>query len=216
MSRGRIRGKRTKLLARESDRRDARLFIIATEGAKTEPQYFSMFGSPRVKIEILPTLHGDSAPKHVLARLKAFDKKYALEKDDMRWLVFDIDRTKDDQLSNVCREARQCDYGLAVSRPCFEVWLWLHFADLQPELKNPQDFEQALKEQLEGYNKSNLNISLFQTRIRDAIARAKTLHPDPQQNWPPTVGSHVYRVVEVILDSLKQYTGEFTDKPATE
>jgi hypothetical protein len=44
---------RTKLLDRQHDRRDARLFIIATEGAVTEKKYFQMFGNSRIKVEVL-------------------------------------------------------------------------------------------------------------------------------------------------------------------
>jgi hypothetical protein len=36
---------RTKLLDRRQDRRDARLFVIATEGKETEKQYFNMANS---------------------------------------------------------------------------------------------------------------------------------------------------------------------------
>lgn len=61
--------------------RDASLFVIATEGAKTEPAYFEAFKSPRVRIEVLPTSEDNrSAPKHVVERLRAFKKKFQLRR----------------------------------------------------------------------------------------------------------------------------------------
>lgn len=57
---------RTKLLDRQHDRRDAKLFIIATEGEATEKQYFSLFQSTKIKVEVLAT--GDdhkSAPAYI-------------------------------------------------------------------------------------------------------------------------------------------------------
>ncbi len=70
---------RTKLLDRKHDRRSAKLFVIATEGKDTEKQYFEMFGSRKVKVEILAT--GDdnkSAHEYVLERLDKFKDLYDL------------------------------------------------------------------------------------------------------------------------------------------
>ena len=202
MSKGRIRSSQTKLLTRESDRRDARLFIIATEGQETEKQYFSLFGSPRIKVVVLPTLDNRSAPDYVLQRLKDFSQKYYLNDEDMLWLVLDVDRWKDKKLNLVCREAKQNGYHLAISNPCFEVWLWLHLDELVTEAKTCKDFEQQIRMRLGSYNKSNLELSVYRSNIADAIERAQTLHPDSQHYWPPEQGTHVYRVVEVILESL--------------
>jgi RloB-like protein len=107
---------RTKLLDRQHDRRDARLFIIATEGAVTEKQYFEMFGSSRIKVEVLATgSDNKSAPKYVLDRLNSFKEQFDLHEDDMLWLVIDVDRWGGEKLSVVCREAKQKNYHLAIS-----------------------------------------------------------------------------------------------------
>ena len=51
--------------------RDTRLIIIASEGEKTEKQYFEsgLFGNRRVQVKVLETQDGRSAPNWVLARL---------------------------------------------------------------------------------------------------------------------------------------------------
>jgi RloB-like protein len=190
---------RTKLLDRQQDRRDARLFVIATEGKETEKQYFNMFNSSRIKVEVLPTGDdGKSAPQYVLDRLDIFREQYDLDADDMLWFVSDVDRWPEKNLSTVCRAAKQKNYGLAISNPCFEVWLYLHFADLHPDDCTGKDFEQRLKTTLGKYNKSNLDILAYQSGIKEAIERAKNLHPDLQEYWPTSIGSHVYRLVELI------------------
>jgi hypothetical protein len=194
---------RTKLLDREHDRRDARLFVIATEGAVTEKQYFSLFQSSRVKIEILAAGDNKSAPEYVLKRLDVFREQYDLNEEDMLWLVIDVDRWGDKKLSTVCRAAKQKSFSLAVSNPCFEVWLCLHFLEeLDPRDKTCRHFEQRLKNILDEYNKSNLDISQYEPQVSAAIERAKKLHPEPQQNWPPTIGTHVYRLVEALRASF--------------
>jgi hypothetical protein len=196
---------RTKLLDRQYNKRDARLFVIATEGRETEKQYFVMFHDSRIKIEILPT--GDdnrSAPQYVLDRLDEFVKKYDLTQDDALWVMFDVDRWGAKNISAICRQAKQKKYGLAISNPCFEVWLYLHVDDLHPDDKNCQEFEARLRNKLGSYNKSNLNTDAFKDYIEEAVERAKNLHPSHQQNWPPEPGSHVYRVVEMLLKVIKQ------------
>jgi hypothetical protein len=204
---------RQKLLDRPYNQRDARLFVIATEGKKTEKAYFEgLFFDSRIKIEILPT--GDnnqSSPKHVIERLNTFKDRYDLREDDTLWLVIDVDNWKPKNLSEVCREAKQKGYRLAISNPCFEVWLYLHVSDL-----DPQDFngigsenlkceliEKRLRLILGSYSKAKLDIEPYKNTIRDAINRAKSMHKNASQNWPPTIGSHVYRVVEMILKYLK-------------
>jgi RloB-like protein len=191
---------RTKLLDRQQDRRDARLFIIATEGAVTEKQYFEMFGSSRIKVEVLPTgSDNQSAPQYVLDRLNSFKEEFDLHEDDMLWLVLDVDRWGDENLSLVCREAKQKNYHLAISKPCFEVWLCLHFGDLDPEDKTCKHFKARLRKILGSYNGSNLDLFQYEPHLAAAVERAKVLHPDLQQNWPPTLGTHVYRLVEILL-----------------
>jgi hypothetical protein len=194
---------RTKLLDRQSNQRDAKLFIIATEGRVTEKQYFEMFHSTRIKIEVLTTGDdGKSAPEFVLKRLDEFNERYDLGEDDMLWLVFDVDRWGVKKLSVVCREAIQKGYFLAISNPCFEVWLYLHFDDLDAQDRTCRDFESRLKTSLGSYNKSNLDSSLYKSKVKEAINRGKLLHPNLQHQWPPSIGTHVHRLVEVILQSL--------------
>jgi hypothetical protein len=191
---------RTKLLDRQHDRRDARLFVIATEGAVTEKKYFEMFGNSRIKVKVLETgSDNKSAPKYVFDRLNLFKEQFDLDRDDMLWLVLDVDRwNKDGELSQICSEAKQKGYHLAVSNPCFEVWLCLHFGDLDPDDKTCKQFKSSLGKILGSLNSSTLDLSPYEPHFVAAVARAKILHPDPQQNWPPTLGTHVYRLVELL------------------
>lgn len=195
--------KRTKLLDRQQDRRDAKLFIVATEGKETEKQYFRMFNSTRIKLEILATTEdGKSSPEYVLERLDIFKERYDLNEDDMLWLVSDVDRWGPKKLSSVCSQARQKGYNLAISNPCFEVWLTLHFEDINHQDRTCDNFKARLRTILGGYNGSNLDISAYNQNITKAVSLAKYLHQNSQQDWPPTLGTHVYRLVEIVLESL--------------
>lgn len=196
---------RTKLLDRQYNNRDATLFVIATEGRETEKQYFSMFRDSRIKIEILPTGEDNkSAPQYVLERLDEFAQKYNMTPEDTLWLIFDVDRWGVKNISAICREAKQKNYQLGISNPCFEAWLYLHFDDLDPNDTTCKDVEARLRNKLGCYNKSNLDLDSFKDYIEDAVQRANNLHPHHQQHWPPTPGSHVYRVIQMLLKALKQ------------
>ncbi|MBD2175450.1 RloB domain-containing protein [Pseudanabaena sp. FACHB-1998] len=193
---------RTKLLDRKHDRRSAKLFVIATEGKDTEKQYFEMFGSRKVKVEILAT--GDdnkSAPEYVLERLDKFKDLYDFNEEDEFWLVIDVDRWRK-QLITVCRQANQKGYQLAISNPCFEIWLCLHFRDLHPTDKTCKHFEARLKADLGGYNKSNLDIFAYQPNVESAIKRSRNLDLNLKGSWTSELGTRVYKLVESILQSL--------------
>jgi len=111
--------------------RDAKIIVIAAEGEKTERKYFEspIFRSTRVQVMVLETKEGHSAPKHVHRRLLEFARKTQLQTDDELWLVLDRDRWPEKQLAEVCAEALKVGKNsaqLAVSNPCFELWLYLH------------------------------------------------------------------------------------------
>lgn len=178
--------------------RDARLFIIATEGSKTEKQYFSMFGNRKCQVHIIPNEENRSAPAYILEQLKEFKKEHQLKGDDELWLMIDVDRWGDKQLSSVAAQAGHNKFELAVSNPCFETWLYLHCDDLDHEPIRADAMKQKLRDLLGAYNSSNLDLEQFAENIENAISRAKALDTNEEERWPSRTGSHVYKVVEKI------------------
>lgn len=177
---------------------DARLFIIATEGRKTEKQYFSMFGNRRCQVKVITNEDNKSAPAHILEQLKRFKKEFQLKEDDELWLMVDVDRWGDKNLADVTSKAEQRKFQLAVSNPCFEVWLYLHHGDLDHQPIKAKDMKQKLKKLLGGYNSSNLDPIKFEKHIENAITKAKALDTNPEERWPSKTGTHVYKVVEKV------------------
>jgi len=201
---------RTGLIDRSVQHRDARIFVIATEGAVTEPAYFrglqerEVIDRARVHIEVIatPREEGSSAPKHVLGRLASFASRYRLlEGLDELWLVLDVDRWPAQQLSEVAQEATQRHYDLAVSNPCFELWLLLHVADAPAGVHSSAACEVELHRVLGTYNKARPDLATFARRsaVEAAITRARALDPDDASRWPHETGSHVYRLAARLL-----------------
>jgi hypothetical protein len=67
-----------------------KLFIIATEGVRTEPLYFGIFQSMDavVQVDCIKGKH-DSSPAHVLKRMRHRLSTGGLRSSDEAWLVVD-------------------------------------------------------------------------------------------------------------------------------
>lgn len=195
--------RRTKLLDRSVQQRDARLVVLATEGQETERQYFEGLQArgdvdrSRVQIQVIATPEdGDSAPEYVLERLTEFLDATQLLADDEIWLVIDVDRWGAKKLGQVTQACVDKNVGLAVSNPCFELWLIFHFTE-QPQFNSCKDCERHLRQHFGGYNKANLRLQRYpKACVRQALERAARQSPGSSERWPSACGSHVYRIFE--------------------
>ena len=196
-----MRTSRKGLVPRPQFVRDARIFIIAVEGEKMEAQYFSLFENTRIHVEVLPAgPEGLSAPKQVLERLVKFEERFDLGKDDERWLVIDVDKQRGQFLDEVTQVARESGYGLAVSNPCFELWLLLHFQEADVSDTGCTAAIERLRPHVGGHNKAKINLEAYTPeRIAKAAERARTLEGERDTRWPGFPGTHVFKVVERLL-----------------
>jgi len=190
-----------------------RLIIIAVESKKAEKQYFEeVIDIPStVKIEVLETIDGCSSPDHVFYRLKTYKEKYETDgfgKIDEYWLMVDVDRWP--QLEDAEIAAEKLGYQVAISKPCFEIWLLCHLPDVvipeklgscsrtvKPLLHNHEALG-SYEDQLQP-----CDIPKFRTNIEIAIQRAQELDLDtnPEDRWwkRERPGTHVYKTVQSIL-----------------
>ena len=182
-----------------------KLFLLAVEGKKTEPQYFALpvLKSPTVHVECLPS-GSDSSPKRVLQRMETRLREEALKAGDEAWLVVDRDNWKDEDLDLLYQWTtnKPNNYHLAVSNPKFEYWLLLHFEDGQ-NVTSAKACDERLKKYLPNYNKSINSTKITREQINKAIARATLRDIPPCKNWPRDPGkTTVYILVKNILKAL--------------
>ena len=99
-----------------------KLFIIATEGMKTEPQYFRALGALQPKVNIYCPKRGhSSSPVGVLSELESYLAKPMSRTPDEVWIVVDKDHWTDEQLAALYTwEKTESHFGLAISNPKFE------------------------------------------------------------------------------------------------
>ena len=194
--------KRRRFVRPLGKRRYRKMFVLATEGSKTESQYFSIFNDQNLVVHIkFLKEKGGSAPPQVLARMRNYLDSEDLESSDEAWLVVDKDQWTDDQLSQLHEWAQEADnYGFALSNPKFEFWLLLHFEDGRG-VSNPRTCSQRLERHIPGYDK-DINVrKISEDTIKKAIERAKKRDTPACRNWPRNTGTTVYRLVENILKS---------------
>ena len=203
--------------------RDARLIVIASEGKDTERIYFKALAKEytnlRVHVRILERSENEqnnSSPEHVLKQLNDYKSKYDLKADDELWLVVDKDRWTEAMLSHVATECSQeVAMHMALSNPCFELWLLLHMEDaasLSPEeqeqwMKNRRKSKNAdpylkvrLRQKMGSYHESSYDALTLIAHIEDAIERARALDKNPTDRWPQTLGTRVYLLAKSVMN----------------
>ena len=203
--------------------RDARLIVIASEGKDTERIYFKAlakeYTNPRVHVHILERSvdeQNNSSPEYVLKQLNNYKSQYELEDDDELWLVVDKDRWTEAMLSRVATECSQeVAMHMALSNPCFELWLLLHLEDaasLTPEeqkqcMENRRKSKNAdpylkvrLRQKMGSYHESSYDVLTLIAHIEDAIERARALDKNPNDRWPQTLGTRVYLLAESVMN----------------
>lgn len=177
-------------------RRYRTLFVIATEGDKTEPQYFDIFNSVNtvVHVECLRSRH-ESTPEQVLDKMKEYIEEHRLRAGDEAWLVVDKDQWSDEQLSKLhLWSTTRVNYGLVVSNPKFEYWLLLHFDD-GAGISSARDCMDRLRRYIPDYEKGRLPVARLIQGITAAIERAQRRDTPVCEGWPRYAGSTVYRLV---------------------
>lgn len=111
--------------------------IIVCEGRRREPDYFNYFDQidSRLKIIVIPSKNGASAPNHLLQNAQDAIEKHIKDSGSYTlWLVLDTDQWKPSQIQAIIKA---CDdhepWKFALSNPCFEVWLYYHGQNRKPD-----------------------------------------------------------------------------------
>lgn len=191
--------------------RDARLVVIATEDTYAAKQYFEseLFHSSRIQIEVLETPNTNgagnktnaSSPSEVENRLRRYVTKYDLDNEDILCIMVDRDRWPDSTLAAISQKTfrrKRKNILLAVSNPCFEIWLFLHASEWNMSISHisSKEMTSLLRRTLGEYNKNSLNIEKYRGKILLAYDRAKSMDTSSTDRWPQTIGTYVYRLIE--------------------
>jgi hypothetical protein len=182
--------------------RDDRLFLVACDDTFAPKQYFEFFRLTRIKIHVVPTTDGTSVASHVLERLLQFDH----EPDDELWMLLDTDHctqgTHLQGFTDALRDARRAGVNVALSKPCFELWLLLHKID-DASVGGPAncgEVEKMLREVLGEYRKNRLKAAHYPlASVAEACMRAERLDASvPGRDIPAGNTTRVYQLWRAI------------------
>lgn len=194
------------LARRHRRQRDARKFVIATEDTFAPKQYFDAFELNRVSVEVVPTMDNRSAATHVVNRLKELRERARqlgdLVDGDEFWVLLDTDHwtrgTHVAQFARAIKEGRDAGFSVAVSNPCFELWLLLHVVEEPPNPCTAETLTNALRAACGSFNKTNIPVERIMPGVEEALRRARQLDLG-ENGWPQAVGTQVCRLVELLL-----------------
>jgi hypothetical protein len=157
-----------------------------------------------VQIEVIG---GAGVPKTIVESakdLKRAAEKRARREDDENlsydevWCVFDFDQHPN--IPEATQMARDNGMRLAISNPCIELWLWLHFAE-QPGMRHRQELQRMMRQYIAEYDK-HVEFSHYAGGYNDAVRRASRLDSDAaaagESGRNPTTG--VWQLTETIRE----------------
>lgn len=180
--------------------RDAIKIVIITEGEKTEKTYFErinqIFKSRRfIIITVTPDEH-KSAPTYAIDRIKQIIKQQRLKPSDKIWLIFDVDAWDKYFLAELYNKKTidKVPITLLLSNPCFEVWLWAHYFNLnQIQSTNCKKLKQELHNKLgTGFDVKNIT----KKHIEEAAEKCKI---NCQGDWLPNKNnSKIFELIDFL------------------
>ncbi len=167
--------------------------ILVLCGAhRTEPDYFNALKrhlrSTAVTVRALGGLSPAKLVKHGNSVLASGDF-------DAVWCVFDKDEF---DIVTAASEAARRGVEVAISNPCFELWLLLHHTDHSAYATCAQ-VAARLVGVVSTYNKSRLDFRHFSSGVGTAIERARQLEHGADSLFPnPSAG--VWRLAELMTN----------------
>lgn len=158
-----------------------RRFLIVCEGEKTEPLYFkNLIQSEQVTLAEVHIVRAAGVPRTVVKRAvqrKKEAERYARSlrdeyfKYDEVWCVIDVDEHPG--LDEALQQAEANGIKVALSNPCFELWVLLHFEDHRA-FSDRTKVQSLVREHLRGYSKT-VPYEALRDRYATAVERAGAL-----------------------------------------
>jgi hypothetical protein len=197
----------------EELKRDYKLFVIACEGGKTEPKYFELFKyiSSRVAVDVIDEVIKDeelenknkSAPKWVLDRAMKYIEKEGLSKEDELWFVMDVDRWSVDNLHEIflyCNENK--NWNIALSNPCFEVWLYFH---KKSDFSNSKSSTcRDLKNEISTLEIGGYSPNSFIPDLKFAMKHSENNDSNKNYYFPKKMETKIYELFESLMNKVSK------------
>lgn len=168
--------------------------LVVCGGVRTEPAYFTGLKSrernPAVHIQVI----AKGVDPETLVRHAAEKRARAADDFDEVWCVTDVDQY---DLEPAVRLAEVEGISLAVSNPCFELWLIYHHANWQRPIADGDEAMAALRRYVPHYDKNALRVEDYLDTAA-AIERGRRSHNGARPPGP-NPSSGVWRLAELVI-----------------
>lgn len=197
-------------LRRRAARIDQRArFVILCEGELTEPHYLKAFARlPSVRAVATLDIRGMGYEPRRLVE-EAVEEAKEVRRQERRqgsgatqyWCVFDVEApTQHHRLREAVQMARDNQIEVAISNPCFELWLLLHYIDHESWIAN--EACRTLRRGQDGAQGKALDGAAYMQRLANATRRSRrleTLHERAGREFPDNnPSSNVHRLLHAI------------------
>lgn len=172
-----------------------RSIVLVVCGAEsTEPQYLrglkKWLHRPSLKLEVKKK--GGADPGGLVRyAAKIRDHSYY----DEVWCVTDVDEYN---LADAVAQAKRSGIQLAISNPCFEYWLLLHFEDCRAYMEKYEEVKPRLRRYVPGYDKTSLHFNDFSSGVLEAVKRAERGCPDGWMAHEINPSTGIWRLVSQV------------------
>ena len=171
-----VRRRQPKQLKRSvAQRAELRTIIVFTEGSNSEPDYVNgLKRLPHIRgdVSLRLEIHPDHRVPLTLVRM-AVERSRDPEVDEC-WCIFDVEWPKNHpNLRAAVALAEENGIRLAVSNPCFELWLILHHQD-HHKFGHTAAVE-SLSRSIDGRPGKSVDASRYLPLRKEAVRRAKLL-----------------------------------------
>jgi len=200
------------LRRRVATRLPRRTFLIFCEGERTEPEYLKALKLlPSVRdvaaVDLrVQTRDGGSVPRNLVSMAVSARRRAIAEESEIDefWCVFDVEWPRNHPgLTEAVEEAARNEIQVAISNPCFELWLILHFQDYNAWLDSRT--ASRIRNRLDGSTGKGLDTTRYMPLILDAARRAALLddrHERDHTHFPdnnPSSGMHqLFRAIRIL------------------
>lgn len=167
---------RAKNLKRKTaNRPERKTVVIFCEGKASEPDYINgLKRLPNVHSNTSINIEVDPHQGVPMTLVRLVIDRAADDEVDECWCVFDVEWPKNrPNLQQAIQLARDNGIRLAISNPCFELWLILHFEDQTAFLDT--DEAESRSRKLDGRSGKQINADQYIPHRRVAARRASSL-----------------------------------------
>lgn len=199
------RNKSKKLGRKTATRSVMTTFRIYTEGEATEPEYIDILKRlPEVaeSVSIDITIEETGATPMRLVNSACSDRQRKDLDIDHFWCVFDVESPKTHPyLGDARQKARDNDVSLAISNPCFEIWLILHHKSFAKYVSTDEAI--SIRKSLDQSEAKHLDTEVYRPLIPDAIQRAQQLQNKHKQDGTEFPEDNPSSSFDALITTLK-------------